>query len=110
MGWSDLSISLSGPIVHSLVYHFTDRWNYIYDQKYRSWASDKYAPLEPPPSQEHQQRHRLRDVFHHGMHHMMRRDEDGEQQDSQQPNDGGANIQLTRRYAFYDSPLPDLPC
>lgn len=26
MGWSDVAISLSGPIVHSLMVHFTQRW------------------------------------------------------------------------------------
>jgi len=26
MGWSDVSVSLSGPIVNSLLIHFTDRW------------------------------------------------------------------------------------
>lgn len=26
MGWSDISISLSGPIVDSLSVHFVDRW------------------------------------------------------------------------------------
>jgi phosphatidylserine/phosphatidylglycerophosphate/cardiolipin synthase-like enzyme len=26
MGWSDISISLSGPIVSSLAIHFVDRW------------------------------------------------------------------------------------
>ena len=26
MGWSDISISLSGPIVDSLAIHFVDRW------------------------------------------------------------------------------------
>jgi phospholipase D1/2 len=26
MGWSDISISLSGPILDSLAIHFTQRW------------------------------------------------------------------------------------
>jgi len=26
MGWSDISISLAGPIVSSLLIHFADRW------------------------------------------------------------------------------------
>ena len=31
MGWSDISISLHGPIVHDLRKHFVDRWNFIYN-------------------------------------------------------------------------------
>jgi hypothetical protein len=27
MGWTDVSLSLSGPIVENLVHHFTDRWS-----------------------------------------------------------------------------------
>lgn len=27
MGWSDISISMTGPIVNSTVLHFTDRWS-----------------------------------------------------------------------------------
>lgn len=26
MGWSDVAVSLDGPIVGSLVHHFVDRW------------------------------------------------------------------------------------
>lgn len=29
MGWSDVAISLNGPIVGSLIHHFKDRW-YVY--------------------------------------------------------------------------------
>ena len=31
MGWSDISISLHGPVVHDLRKHFVDRWNFIYN-------------------------------------------------------------------------------
>ncbi|KAK4100324.1 phospholipase D/nuclease [Parathielavia hyrcaniae] len=50
MGWSDISISLSGPIVDSLATHFTQRWNYIFDKKYATRDIGKYRRLEPPRS------------------------------------------------------------
>jgi phospholipase D1/2 len=34
MGWSDISLSLRGPVVQDLRTHFTQRWNFIYDEKY----------------------------------------------------------------------------
>lgn len=46
MGWSDISISLVGPIVKSLDLHFTDRWNYIWSQKYNVDNNTKYQRLE----------------------------------------------------------------
>ena len=48
MGWSDLSISLQGPVVEDLRAHFAQRWNFIYFQKY---AEDKrYHPIKFEPS------------------------------------------------------------
>lgn len=101
MGWSDISIGLSGPVVNSLVQHFVERWNYILNAKYRAWEGHKYAPLELPPGHEQQRGRLFHDVhqrLHHGLHHAIGRDEDAEQQESQQHSDGQANIQLTRRY------------
>ncbi|KZZ89869.1 Phospholipase D [Ascosphaera apis ARSEF 7405] len=53
MGWSDCSVSLSGPVVEDLRRHFVDRWNFIYTEKYQDMdAKDKtkdYAPLELYP-------------------------------------------------------------
>ncbi|KAI0478072.1 phospholipase [Xylaria cf. heliscus] len=46
MGWSDIAISLSGPIVNSLINHFTDRWNFIFDEKYNEKDPGKYRRLE----------------------------------------------------------------
>lgn len=46
MGWSDISISLVGPIVKSLDLHFVDRWNYIWGQKYNYDGNTKYQRLE----------------------------------------------------------------
>ncbi|KAI9729564.1 MAG: hypothetical protein M1834_006760 [Cirrosporium novae-zelandiae] len=34
MGWSDLSICISGPVVNDLKKHFVDRWNFIFNEKY----------------------------------------------------------------------------
>lgn len=51
MGWSDLSISLTGPVVEDLRRHFAERWNFIYNEKYRSKNDDnRYSPLHVPES------------------------------------------------------------
>lgn len=100
MGWSDISISLSGPVVNSLIHHFTDRWNYIFNHKYLARAENKYAPLDAALSQEPPTGDSFRDVhqrFHHGMRRAMGMDGSEERRDVKE--DGGqANIQLTRRY------------
>lgn len=113
MGWSDISISLSGPIVNSLIEHFTDRWNYIFDQKYLARNENKYAPLEKIVDRAEPAGDLFHDVhqrFHHGMRHMMRRDEYGEGQESQGQEGGQASIQLTRRYCplRFHLPIPIL--
>lgn len=63
MGWSDVSLSLSGPAVQDLRTHFSQRWNFIYDEKY-SKKDTRYARLPdtssgaqqggayPPPPQQ----------------------------------------------------------
>lgn len=45
MGWSDISISLSGPVVQDLRRHFVDRWNFIYDEKYNVRKDVRYSKL-----------------------------------------------------------------
>ncbi|KAK7998141.1 hypothetical protein PG989_006181 [Apiospora arundinis] len=45
MGWSDISISLDGPIVSNLIDHFSDRWNFIFEQKYSGKDPGKYEPV-----------------------------------------------------------------
>ncbi|KAF4778183.1 hypothetical protein HER10_EVM0000993 [Colletotrichum scovillei] len=45
MGWSDVSLSLSGPIVANLADHFVDRWNFIYGEKYGKKNPGKYQAL-----------------------------------------------------------------
>lgn len=45
MGWSDLSVSLHGPVVEDLRRHFVERWNFIYDTKYKVRTDSRYARL-----------------------------------------------------------------
>ncbi|KAF2654622.1 phospholipase D/nuclease [Lophiostoma macrostomum CBS 122681] len=64
MGWSDISLSLAGPVVQDLRTHFTQRWNFIYDEKYGK-KDTRYSRLPdtasgaqqggvypPPPTQQ----------------------------------------------------------
>ncbi|KAH6659345.1 hypothetical protein BKA67DRAFT_652577 [Truncatella angustata] len=46
MGWSDISISLNGPITGFLLDHFVDRWNFIWQQKYENQNPGKYQKIE----------------------------------------------------------------
>ncbi|SPQ25196.1 43ab1b8c-7699-4c09-a344-cc17b2df94f7 [Thermothielavioides terrestris] len=105
MGWSDISISLSGPIVDSLAIHFVQRWNFIFNSKYISRDIGKYQLLEGPPTHRHAASHLLEDgeEYFGGLHrrftrHMHRFLGDaGEEtfRGPQGPSDG-AHIQLTR--------------
>jgi phospholipase D1/2 len=64
MGWSDVSLCLTGTVVQDLRTHFTQRWNFIYDEKYGK-KDTRYARLPdtasgaqqggaypPPPTQQ----------------------------------------------------------
>lgn len=62
MGWSDVAVSLHGPVVEDLRRHFVERWNFIYDTKYQSRQDSRYSRLalhgrpsssagQPPSSQ-----------------------------------------------------------
>ena len=126
MGWSDVSISLNGLIVHNLVEHFVDRWNFIYGEKYASKDPGKYARLSvgqviaghggqknpglrfggPTHDFMAMAQRELsvgRDMFGNAerkMHREHRRDDsDDNQRDRPQIDSGGknANIQLIRR-------------
>ncbi|KAK9776773.1 hypothetical protein AB5N19_10651 [Seiridium cardinale] len=46
MGWSDVSISLNGHIVSNLLDHFVDRWNFMWDQKYKNQNPGKYLKID----------------------------------------------------------------
>ncbi|KAJ5690612.1 Phospholipase D/Transphosphatidylase [Penicillium macrosclerotiorum] len=54
MGWSDISISLHGAVVEDLRRHFVERWNFIYEGKYKVRRDTRYTPLalfgRPPSS------------------------------------------------------------
>lgn len=45
MGWSDVSISLHGPVVEDLQLHFVGRWNFIYNEKYDVRRDVRYSRL-----------------------------------------------------------------
>ena len=45
MGWSDIALSFHGPCVDDLRHHFTDRWNFIYDEKYNVRSDIRYSRL-----------------------------------------------------------------
>ncbi|KAF2740141.1 phospholipase D/nuclease [Polyplosphaeria fusca] len=49
MGWSDVSLCLTGPAVQDLGTHFAQRWNFIYDEKY-SKKDTRYQRCTPPIS------------------------------------------------------------
>ena len=48
MGWSDISVSLQGPVVEDLRVHFVQRWNFIYDEKYDVRKDTRYSRLPNP--------------------------------------------------------------
>lgn len=50
MGWEDISISVTGPVVVDVCQYFVDRWNFIHRRKYNSGLPGlrKYGPLPPP--------------------------------------------------------------
>lgn len=50
MGWSDMSICLSGPVIEDLKTHFAQRWNFIYKEKYDSRNDVRYQILHVPES------------------------------------------------------------
>ena len=108
MGWSDISISLSGPIVNSLLIHFTERWNYIYSQKYVNRQNEGYAPLDPPPTHAPPSQGLIsgddevfRDIHQHFSRHLHRFFGGGDGgQDRQESRDEGAHVQLCRRCAY----------
>ncbi|KAL8853926.1 MAG: hypothetical protein Q9221_001234 [Calogaya cf. arnoldii] len=45
MGWSDISVSLRGPVVEDLRAHFVERWNFIYNEKYNVRKDVRYSRL-----------------------------------------------------------------
>ncbi|KAM5348063.1 hypothetical protein ACJ41O_007887 [Fusarium nematophilum] len=116
MGWSDVALSMNGPITGSLVDHFVDRWNFIFGEKYAKKNPGKYHKLEIP-SGEHSDRHGrhsqghddylggLTEQFNRGMNKLMSFGDDDEHRrherrghDSNMPR-----IQLTRSCSEWSS-------
>ncbi|KAI1739603.1 phospholipase [Xylaria scruposa] len=108
MGWSDIAISLSGPIVHSLINHFTDRWNFIFDEKYNEKDPGKYRRFEQSSGEDdsrqfpHPDFDGLGDRFNRGVRHFMgegshhHRGHHGGSREQGDDFGGGVNIQLCR--------------
>ncbi|KAI0543964.1 phospholipase [Xylaria curta] len=109
MGWSDIAISLSGPIVHSLITHFTDRWNFIFDEKYNEKDPGKYRRFEQSSGEDnsrgfpHPDFDGLEDRFNRGVRHFMggegshhHRGHHGGSREQGGDFGGGASIQLCR--------------
>ncbi|KAI0521317.1 phospholipase [Xylaria bambusicola] len=123
MGWSDIAISLSGPIVNSLIHHFTDRWNFIFDEKYAEKDPGKYRRLEEPKHGESHgnESHRFpipeMGEFEHqisrGVRHFMggedrrEREDDGHERRQEHRQEAGrTKIQLCRSACDWSSGHP----
>lgn len=115
MGWSDISISLIGPITNSLALHFVDRWNYIYGQKYNTDSNSKYQPIEAvvehaPPSRTllEQGQYEAGEMFggisRHFSKHFGRMW--GEEPQQERQEDHGLHIQLCRSACPWSSGHP----
>jgi phospholipase D1/2 len=49
MGWTDVSLCLTGPLVNDLKTHFVERWNFIYEEKYTVRKDARYSLLQNTP-------------------------------------------------------------
>ncbi|KAL2266969.1 hypothetical protein VTJ83DRAFT_4246 [Remersonia thermophila] len=94
MGWADVSISLSGPIVESLAAHFTQRWNFIFNKKYSTRDIGKYWLLEAPATFQ-QPGHDIAGLSMRFTKHVNRFFGE-EQGQARPPESQGARMQLTR--------------
>ncbi|KAL1841981.1 hypothetical protein VTJ49DRAFT_6224 [Mycothermus thermophilus] len=94
MGWADVSISLSGPIVESLAAHFVQRWNFIFDKKYSTRDIGKYQLLDPPAAYQ-APGHDIAGLSMRFSKHVNRFFGE-EQGPARPPQSQGAQIQLTR--------------
>ena len=50
MGWTDVALCLTGPTTEDLKAHFVERWNMIYDEKYRTRSDERYKRLHYMPT------------------------------------------------------------
>lgn len=42
MGWEDIGLSVTGPVISDLCAHFEHRWNFFYDKKYNTVVDSRY--------------------------------------------------------------------
>lgn len=56
MGWTDVALSLNGPVVQDLAEMFAERWNFIYKEKYEVQKQKKYTPLHLPYTEDNSNR------------------------------------------------------
>ncbi|KAL0933156.1 phospholipase d active site motif protein [Colletotrichum truncatum] len=124
MGWSDVAISLNGPIVQNLSDFFVDRWNFIFDDKYTKKNPGKYGRIDGANQESgriaetgqgggffggagHQTSQLfgdLSDRINRGMSRLMVSDEDDDNRPLRQEHgDQSANIQLTRSCTKWSS-------
>ncbi|KAI2621501.1 phospholipase D/nuclease [Hypomontagnella submonticulosa] len=106
MGWSDIAISLNGPIVGSLLDHFADRWNFIFDEKYTKKDAGKYERLSSGGSTERSQEgHRnlfgdFEGRINRGVRHFIGGGDEGEERRSRDYDNyggsGSVKVQLCR--------------
>ncbi|CAN8102587.1 unnamed protein product [Discula destructiva] len=114
MGWSDISISMTGPIVNSQIRHFTDRWNFIWGQKYNTdERAVKYQMIEAdvqhaPAAEGLVRQSGGRSYFSKTFGSMFGSGEGqgGEEAGEEQQEDHGAHIQMCRSCTSWSSGMP----
>lgn len=103
MGWSDVTLSLVGPIVGNLLDHFTDRWNFIFEEKYVKMDQDKYQALtlggHDGSFSTHHMLGRMQGRLDRGVRHFMGEDDNDQEfaEEGAQNQREGLSIQLCRR-------------
>ncbi|KZF26507.1 phospholipase D/nuclease [Xylona heveae TC161] len=122
MGWSDLSISLRGPVVEDLKVHFVDRWNFIFNEKYNVREDSRYSRLSvaetqsgivgQPPSQADVNQassgfahygHELKYRLHEGVQHVRNVEPDSSQNIA---FSGGVPCQIVRSCSKWSGGVP----
>ncbi|CAJ2514126.1 Uu.00g022450.m01.CDS01 [Anthostomella pinea] len=117
MGWSDIALSMNGPIVSSLLEHFSDRWNFIWDDKYTNRDDGKYQRISAggstEPSGDEGRRHHFDDMQGHLNRGLQRFMGDGGDERARDEGDrgqyggsGGLKIQLCRSACEWSSGHP----
>ncbi|KAH7160840.1 putative phospholipase D [Dactylonectria macrodidyma] len=116
MGWSDVALSMNGKIVHNLVDHFVDRWNFIFGEKYKKKNPGKYSKLEVTSrgAEGHRGRHEhgyeeyiggLTDQFNR-LSNFISHDSDDRHHERRQHDDETPRIQLVRSCSEWSAGHP----